>query len=167
MKIKSPLNNKQALYLIWATILNQSQSASLTLDKTLELFKRLDLNRVTPQALLKITYEKILDSVSKKPSIHRFPKNMSKNLYLSIEHIIEKYESSPALVFKNLGGFFELKERLIEFRGIGEHKADVAINIFENFMQKDNFIIKKPNNCESLILTLDKEIQILNGLREQ
>ena len=166
MKIKNPLNNKQALYLIWATILNQSQSASLTLDKTLELFKRLDLNIVTPQALLKITYEKILDSVSKKPAIHRFPKNMSKNLYLSIDHIMGKYENEPALVFENLVDFSELKERLIEFRGIGEHKADVAINIFENFIQKDNFIIKKPNNCESLIVTLDKEIHILRGLRE-
>lgn len=35
MQIDNPLNNKQALYLIWATILNQSQSANSTLDKTL------------------------------------------------------------------------------------------------------------------------------------
>lgn len=44
MQIDNPLNNKQALYLIWATILNQSQSANSTLDKTLEMFQRLSLN---------------------------------------------------------------------------------------------------------------------------
>ena len=167
MKIKSPLNDKQALYFLWATILNQSQSANATLDKTLELFKRLDLEQVFPDALSKITFEKILNSVSKKPAIHRFPKNMSKNLYLSIQNIIQKYEKKPSLIFENLEDFCELKQRLMEFRGIGYHKAEVAADIFENFLKKDNFIIKKSTNCESLLLTFDKEIQILNSLKEQ
>lgn len=167
MKIKNELNNKQALYFLWATVLNQSQSANATLDKTLELFKRLDLEKVSPEALSKLTYEKILESVSKKPSIHRFPKNMSKNLYLSIQHISEKYEKKPSLIFKNLESFCVLKQRLMEFRGIGQHKAEVAVDIFENFLKKDNFIIKKSTNCESLLLTFDKEIQILNSLKEK
>ena len=162
MKIKSPLNDKQALYFLWATILNQSQSADATLDKTLELFKRLGLEKVSPEALSKLTYEKILDSVSKKPSI-----NMSKNLYLSIQDIVQKYEKKPSLIFKNFEDFLKLKQRLMEFRGIGQHKADVAVDIFENFLKKDNFIIKKATNCESLLLTFDKEIQILNSLKEQ
>lgn len=165
MKIDSKLNSKQALYLLWTTILNQSQSANATLEKTLALFKRLDLNKVTPEILQKITYEKILDSVSKKPAIHRFPRNMSKNLYLSILQIIDEYEGNPCLIFENFSGFSELKKRLMEFRGIGEHKANIAASIFENFVQKDKFIMKKPSNCESLLLTLDKELQILNGLR--
>lgn len=167
MKTKNPLSNKQALYFLWATVLNQSQSANATLDKTLELFKRLDLEKVSPEALSKLTYEKILDSVSKKPSIHRFPRNMSKNLYLSIQHISEKYEKKPNLIFKNLESPYELKQRLMEFRGIGQHKAEVAADIFENFLKKDNFIIKKSTNCESLLLTFDKEIQILNSLKEK
>lgn len=166
MKIKSPLNDKQALYFLWATILNQSQSADATLDKTLELFKRLDLEQVLPETLSKLSFEKVLDSVSKKPSIHRFPKNMSKNLYLSIQDIVQKYEKKPSLIFKNFEDFLKLKQRLMEFRGIGQHKADVAVDIFENFLKKDNFIIKKATNCESLLLTFDKEIQILNSLKE-
>ena len=160
MKIDSKLNSKQALYLLWTTILNQSQSANATLEKTLALFERLDLNKVTPEILQKITYEKILDSVSKKPAIHRF-----KNLYLSILQIIDEYEGNPCLIFENFSGFSELKKRLMEFKGIGEHKANIAASIFENFVQKDKFIMKKPSNCESLLLTLDKELQILNGLR--
>ena len=167
MKIKNELDNKQALYFLWATILNQSQSANATLDKTLELFKRLKLEKVSPEDLSKITFEKILDSVSKKPSIHRFPRNMSKNLYLSIQDIIQKYEKKPSLIFKNFENFLKLKQRLMEFRGIGYHKAQVAADIFENFLKKDNFIIKKSTNCESLLLTFDKEIQILNSLKEQ
>ena len=167
MKIKNELDNKQALYFLWATILNQSQSANATLDKTLELFKRLELEKVLPETLSKITFEKILDSVSKKPSIHRFPRNMSKNLYLSIQDIIQKYEKKPSLIFKNFEDFLKLKQRLMEFRGIGQHKAEVAVDIFENFLKKDKFIIKKATNCESLLLTFDKEIQILNSLKEQ
>lgn len=166
MKIDSTLNNKQALYLIWATILNQSQSASATLEKTLELFQRLNLNENFLDSFAKISYEEILDSVSRKPAIHRFPRNMSKNLYLSVQFINQKYEGSPCMVFENLNTFCELKERLIEFRGIGKHKADIAADIFENYIRKDVFVMKDRNNCVSLFFTLDKEISILNSLKE-
>ena len=37
------MNNNQSLYLLWATILNQSQSAETVLENTFELFKRLNL----------------------------------------------------------------------------------------------------------------------------
>lgn len=37
------MNNRQSLYLLWATILNQSQSAETVLKNTFELFKRLNL----------------------------------------------------------------------------------------------------------------------------
>lgn len=37
------MNNRQSLYLLWATILNQSQSAEIVLKNTFELFKRLNL----------------------------------------------------------------------------------------------------------------------------
>ena len=92
---------------------------------------------------------------------------MSKNLYLSIQDIIQKYEKKPSLIFKNFENFLKLRKRLMEFRGIGQHKAEVAVDIFENFLKKDKFIIKKATNCESLLLTFDKEIQILNSLKEQ
>lgn len=92
---------------------------------------------------------------------------MSKNLYLSIQHIIKKYDKNPSLIFKNLESFCELKQRLMEFRGIGHHKAKVAADIFEIFLKKDNVIIKKSANCESLLLTFDKEIKILNSLKKQ
>ena len=166
MKIDNVLNNKQALYLIWATILNQSQSASITLDKTLELFHRLNLEDNFSDSFAKISYEKILESVPKKPAIHRFPRNMSENLCLSVQLINEKYESSPCRVFENLNSFSELKERLMEFRGIGEHKANIATDIFENYVKKDVFVMKDKNNCVSLFFTLGKEISILNSLKE-
>lgn len=167
MKIKNPLNNKQSLYLLWVTILNQSQNASVTLDKTLELFRRLELNIVSPKFLKQISYEKLLYAVSKKPAIHRFPKNMANNLYLSIQYLFEEYGGNPCMIFENLDNFDELKIRFMEFRGIGEHKSDVAIDIFKNFIKKDDFTINERNNCASLFFTLDKEIYILNSLREQ
>lgn len=167
MKTNSPLNDKQALYFLWATILNQSQSADATLDNTLDLFKRLQLEQINPETLLEITYEKILDAVSKKPAIHRFPKNMSKNLFSSIQLIIQKYEKKPSLIFSDLNNFEEFKKRLLEFRGIGQHKTEVAVDIFKNFLKKDDFTIKAANNCEALLLTFHKEIQILNKLKEQ
>lgn len=39
------MNNKQSLYLLWATILNQSQSAEIVLKNTFELFKMYYINK--------------------------------------------------------------------------------------------------------------------------
>lgn len=158
------LNDKQALYFLWVTILNQSQKADVVLEKTLNLFERLGIKENFNKFYPLLTYEKIISAVTQKPAIHRFPKNMSENLFLSIENIKKNYSNKPCLLFQNFSELKEIKQRLLKFRGIGKHKADVAIIIFENFFRISDSINNR-NNCDTLFLTLDKELSIINSLK--
>lgn len=71
------MNNRQSLYLLWATILNQSQSAETVLKNTFELFKRLNLLSNFDKEYKNLNYENIEKGISTKPCLHRFPRNMS------------------------------------------------------------------------------------------
>ena len=53
------MNNRQSLYLLWATILNQSQSAEKVLKNTFELLKRLNLLSNFDKEYKNINYENI------------------------------------------------------------------------------------------------------------
>lgn len=78
------MNNRQSLYLLWATILNQSQSAEKVLKNTFELFKRLNLLSNFDKEYKNINYENIEKGMSTKPCLHRFPRNMSVNIWDSV-----------------------------------------------------------------------------------
>lgn len=127
------MNNRQSLYLLWATILNQSQSAETVLKNTFELFKRLKLLLNLDKEYKNLNYEIIEKGITTKPCLHRFPRNMSMNIWDSICMINQKYKGNPKEVFvkSNVNG--NIKGRLMEFQGIGEHKADTAIIILKIF----------------------------------
>lgn len=78
------MNDLQSLYLLWATILNQSQSAEQVLLNTIELFNRLGIKKNFTDGFESLNYEKIEKAMMMKPCLHRFPKNMSINLASSI-----------------------------------------------------------------------------------
>ena len=158
------MNNRQSLYLLWATILNQSQSAETVLKNTFELFKRLNLLSNFDKEYKNLSYENIEKVMFIKPCLHRFPRNMSINIWDSTCMINEKYKGNPKEVFvkSNLNG--DLKSRLMEFRGIGEHKADTAIiilKIFEGDKGLNNVIDAK---CTELYKTISQEIEFLDKL---
>lgn len=67
------MNNRQSLYLLWATILNQSQSAEKVLKNTFELFKRLNLISNFDKEYKNINYENIEKGMTTKPCSH-YPK---------------------------------------------------------------------------------------------
>lgn len=127
------MNNRQSLYLLWATILNQSQSAETVLKNTFELFKRLKLLLNLDKEYKNLNYEIIEKGITTKHCLHRFPRNMSMNIWDSICMINQKYKGNPKEVFvkSNVNG--NIKGRLMEFQGIGEHKADTAIIILKIF----------------------------------
>ena len=125
------MNNRQSLYLLWATILNQSQSADTVLKNTFELFKRLNLLSNFDKGYKNLDYENIEKCLTTKPCLHRFPRNMSMNIWDSVFVINEKYKGNPKEIFVKSNECDDVKSRLMEFRGIGEHKADTAIIILK------------------------------------
>ncbi len=158
------MNNRQSLYLLWATILNQSQSAETVLENTFELFRRLNLFSNFDKEYKNLDYEKIEKNIATKPCLHRFPKNMSINIWYSVCTINEKYKGSPKEIFRNINEVNILKNRLMEFRGIGEHKADTAIIIFKTYTGNNDLNDVFNAKCRELYKTIGQEIQILDEL---
>lgn len=159
------MNNRQALYLLWATILNQSQKAIQVLLNTKELMNRLDLINNFETSYNLLTYEKIETAISLKPILHRFPKNMSIYLYSSIVNVAENY--------RNVKDVFEgddetIEKKLCSFSGIGKHKSEIAIIIINTYFRNNN---KRNENifdvkCITLQETIGVEFEILNELGE-
>ena len=158
------MNNNQSLYLLWATILNQSQSAETVLENTFELFKRLNLLSDFDKEYKTLDYEKIEKNMATKPCLHRFPRNMSMNIWDSVCMINEKYESSPKKLFTNFNEIDDVKDRLMEFRGIGEHKADTAIIVLGIYTGNNGLNNVFDAKCMELYKTTGQEIQILDRL---
>lgn len=104
------MNNSQSLYLLWATILNQSQSAEKVLLNTVELFNRLGLDEEFNEKYKKLDYKKIEEAMTQKPCLHRFPKNMSINLASSIYMIDKYYDGTPSKLFENMMDHKSLKK---------------------------------------------------------
>ncbi len=157
------MNNRQALYLLWATILNQSQKAMQVLLNTKELMNRLSLINDFENAYSLLTYEKIENAILLKPVLHRFPKNMSIYLYSSIVNVLENY-SNVKDIFE--GDNETVKQRLCSFAGIGKHKAETAIIIMNTYFRNNNRSNETifDAKCIALQETIGVEIEILNEL---
>ena len=158
------MNNRQSLYLLWETILNQSQSAETVLKNTFELLKRLNLLSNFVKEYENLNYENIEKGIATKPCLHRFPRNMSINIWDSICTINEKYNGNPKEVFVESNGNGDIKSRLMEFRGIGEHKADTAIIILKIFEGNKGLNSVFDAKCTELFKTIGQEMQFLDKL---
>lgn len=161
------MNNMQSLYLLWATILNQSQSAEQVLLNTVELFNRLGLKEEFEEEYKKLDYKKIEEAMMKKPCLHRFPKNMSINLASSIYLIDEYYDGKPSKLFEEYENTQEFKKKLMQFRGIGEHKAEIAITIFETYKKINKRSYLFNSKCRELYKTIGQEMKILDELGDE
>lgn len=161
------MNDLQSLYLLWATILNQSQSAEQVLLNTIELFNRLDIRKNFEEGFRKLDYEKIEKAMMLKPCLHRFPKNMSINLANSIYLINELYDGRPSNLFNGYENEIEFKKQLMQFRGIGEHKAETAINIFETYKQINTNRKLFNAKCSGLYRTIGREMEILDEFGDE
>ena len=62
-------------------------------------------------------------------SLHRFPDEMSKNVYLAIQRIADEYEGDAARMWLGEPPSAEVVLRFLAFRGIGPKIATMATNI--------------------------------------
>lgn len=111
------LTNTQALFLIWNTILNQSQPSQKTLESTLDLMNRLGLINDFDKRFCRISFDDIYTEMTKKPLVHRFYNQMSTNLYMSVKHILKRYSGQPSSVFHQANEE-NVTNNLLGFRGI-------------------------------------------------
>ena len=164
---KDNMNNKQALFVIWNAILNQSQNSEKTLKNTFFLMKRLGLLNDFDECFDRLNYDIISDIMKRKPLIHRFYNKMTYNLCFSVEHIKNDFSKKPCNVFDTISKE-KIIDNLLSFRGIGTHKAEVAYEIVYLYsIHKKNvteYADRVFQSCPALYYTLNLEFQILEYL---
>ena len=156
------MTNKQALFIIWNAILNQSQDAKKTLNSTFCLMERLGLISDFFTSFKKLNYELLFTAMTEKPMIHRFYNKMTHNLYLSVIHIMKCFAGLPCNVFLT-SEKKEIINRLLEFNGIGLHKAEIAYMISGLYNESNDdttdYIEQNIIACPALDETLGLELE--------
>lgn len=164
------MTNKQALFIIWNAILNQSQDAQKTINSTLVLMERLGLINNFTTSFEKINYDLLFASMTARPMVHRFYNKMARDLYFSVVHIVNRFAGFPCNVF-SASDKQRTINNLLEFRGIGLHKAKIAYMIVDLYNKPSNgninYIEQNFNSCPALYKTLTAEFEILNNLADK
>ena len=157
------LNKMQSIFLIWSTILNQSQSALTVFDNTYELLHKLGITDQFDLIYTSLSYDKIYTFMTEGKSLHRFPRKMSNYLYSSIQLINTSFNGNPQKVFeKNTN----IRKNLMLFQGIGDHKAYVTEQIIDIYTSATPAldIDKICDGCISVADTINKEFCYLDKL---
>lgn len=158
------MTDVQSLFIIWNAILNQSQDAKKTLDVTLQIMEKLGLTRDFSMSFYELDYDSIYSVFCEKPKPHRFYKKMAYLIYQSVEHIWKNYEGIPRMVFSS-SNKSQIVTNLLEFKGIGEHKAEVAYMFFDIYNNRvNNNYVQCGFQCPALYETLEIELEILERL---
>ena len=138
------INKKQMYYLLISTLFHQSQNTNTTLQNSLKLVEELEKKNYV------CTERELTDLFYKQGIKHRFPNKM-------IDYLDSMFDTN----------FIELKNNLLKFKGIGEHKAQICILKYMILQGKSIDIDdydQMLNNCCSLDETLFREIEIIKKL---
>lgn len=152
------INKKQMYYLLISTIFHQSQNTNTTLQNSLKWVEELEKNYVC-------TERELTDLFYKQGIKHRFPNKMIDYLDSTFDTL--KYDFKDINNVFQVTNFIELKNNLLKFKGIGEHKAQICILKYMILQGKSIDIDdydQMLNNCCSLDETLFREIEIIKKL---
>ena len=89
--------------------------------------------------LARIHAQTIIRIFNQSPKLHRFPQVMALMVKQACQMVIKKYDRCPENIWNNNPGSKELYQRLLEFKGIGQKKASMAMNIL---MRDFNIVLK-------------------------
>lgn len=156
----SYLSRKQMYYLLWVTIMNQSQSALSVIDNTEELLNRLGDDKYYD----KLEYEQINLCFNTFPKLHRFPNKMAQNIYNSILTINSTFDNDISKVFK--GSEKQVIGNLLQFGGISYHKANLCIHIIKCIENRNisSEQIRRECNCSITDEILFKELTVIENI---
>ena len=152
------INKKQMYYLLISTLFHQSQNTNTALQNSLKWVEELEKNYVC-------TERKLTDLFYKQGIKHRFPNKMINYPDSTFDTL--KYDFKDINNVFQVTNFIELKNNLLKFKGIGEHKAQICILKYMILQGKSIDIDdydQMLNNCCSLDETLFREIEIIKKL---
>lgn len=154
------LSVKQMYYILWVTIMNQSQNALTVMHNAEELLNRLEKNQFYGE----MGYEQINHCFNTLPKLHRFPNKMARNIYNSIITIKCVFDGDVSKVFS--GDEKNIIMNLLKFDGISYHKANLCTYILKCIQNRElcSGEIRKKCNCNITDEILFKELTIIENL---
>ncbi|MDE6432961.1 MAG: hypothetical protein K2L07_01885 [Lachnospiraceae bacterium] len=102
--------------------MNQSQNSKVVIRNVSVLLDRLEVQK----NFKFFSYEDIYIAMTFPTVLHRFPKKMSQYLAESLVTVKNKFDGNPINVFVDRNN---IVNNLMLFKGIGEHKANIAVYI--------------------------------------
>ena len=150
------INFKQSLALLWITIMNQSQSSKDVIRNVPILFERLGFK----DEFKICSYEEIYYAMTTPTILHRFPKRMSSYVTESLKVISGRFDENPANIFSDRK---DIIDNLILFKGIGQHKANIALYIYDCVMLHKILSIRELQ-CNICVEELIEELAYIYSL---
>jgi hypothetical protein len=162
---KINLTKKQSLFLIWNSILNQSQNAEYSIKSTVILMERLNLIDNFEEAYDSLNDDKIIAAFNYYPKIHRFSNRMCQYIILSLDLINKSLDLN--YIFKDSN---KIIENLTLFPGIGFHKAKLTQCFIEYYcsigFDSDKYFYEILEICPSFSKNIELMINTINKLGE-
>lgn len=81
------------------------------------------------QTLANLSLNQIEDLMINPNPLHRFPKDMANNFFLTVQRIKKKYTGKASNIWTTNLSSAEVVYRFLEFRGVGQKIATMATNI--------------------------------------
>lgn len=108
-------------------LFNQGQRAERGWEAPFMIEER--LGTLDPLSIAELDEGRLADALVEAPSVHRYARVMARYLHRSCIHLCSNYGGDARRVWTPATTAVRLKTRLMEFPGIGEHKAAVAIHL--------------------------------------
>lgn len=152
------LNEKQAYFLLWVTLMSQGQRIDNVFRNVQELMERLNK--------LDIVSRKEIEKVFVQPkALHRFPNKMAGYVYEALLTIEAEFGGDVKKIF--CGNEKRVVNNLLEFKGIGIHKANIGGKVYKMYTNKRierNCIAENQLHCVSLERSILEEMGILRQM---
>ncbi len=103
--------------------------------------------------LANLSLSQVQELMTKPESLHRFPEEMSNNLYQAIQRIKKEYDGDASGIWSNKPSSAEVVYRFLQFRGVGPKIATMAANI----LARDYKV--KFSDCHSIDISADVHVK--------
>ena len=103
--------------------------------------------------LANLSLSQVQELMTKPESLHRFPEEMSNNLYQAIQRIKKEYNGDASGIWSNKPSSAEVVYRFLQFRGVGPKIATMAANI----LARDYKV--KFSDCHSIDISADVHVK--------
>lgn len=120
---KDMLNNDENAFL-FGLISDQSVRAETAWSLPYKLSQRLGHFSIT-KMVRNSSIEEFQQLIKEKPSLHRYPSNIGRYLWLAAEKLVNEYDASAKNIWTNVSAQ-EIVRRLESFTGISHKKASLA-----------------------------------------